>query len=609
MPTTAEPLGATDSPLMARRTAANTVTRTVMGKQSPNPFLVQNMRNAATALNKPTAGINATHKYVRYLPTKVSQIRSIEAEGYILIDRPLDHEIIAMGDSYHDPALPNDKLTYQYAVIPMDKPIPTFAPFTVLYEIHQTRDAVLEKKSFELLGLQRSSQHASTQTVDNCGGVLGGWDRDYRPGGRATVWDTERRDWVPGQWITVVATSWFLVSSAQSERDGSFQVPDDFMRCCDIEVRYENDRACFFGYRNDEFRTDFRLRFYVEEFCCSAAEDIDLQHYPTAGNTSAYEVWTAATIMNAVIDFRDHAGALEIADVPYGMNIWLSNADGSTAASAPCLNFIQGNFNYLTLGLQIGAIFIAPNINMPGSGITGGLLTGFLADVISDALPTCTFGWTPEDAHTDRITQTAYHEFGHVTHFERAGENWWVRYINYIVANEGYGNGTAQGAAQCALAESWAEHVGVTCIEHRNGVIHSNIPAWQPANDPMVINRYTWQGQLEHFRPLNPSYSGGSNDVSIGGTSQGGLYIGNSWIPYGIYLDIEDDNNQNVNGISENGRVFDESRLLSTDRFYRALEPDVYTPQQFRVRLNNQNSLAPSESIDIDNVFKSYNYL
>lgn len=48
----------------------------------------------------------------------MEELKTLEALEIDIFDFPLDHEIIEMGDYYHDPSLPEDQITYMYALVP-----------------------------------------------------------------------------------------------------------------------------------------------------------------------------------------------------------------------------------------------------------------------------------------------------------------------------------------------------------------------------------------------------------------------------------------------------------------------------------------------------------
>lgn len=77
-----------------------------------------------------------THLYVRFLPADAQQYRLLgDRDDLELFDFPLDWEIIESGDYYHDPTIPEDQFTWQYAVVEPDFEFPAGIQYEVLEEI------------------------------------------------------------------------------------------------------------------------------------------------------------------------------------------------------------------------------------------------------------------------------------------------------------------------------------------------------------------------------------------------------------------------------------------------------------------------------------------
>lgn len=65
------------------------------------------------------SGIRTTHYYVRFLPKNEDEYDEIVHYG--LSEIPLYSEIVQGGSTYHDPSIPADQYTWQYALIPVDE--------------------------------------------------------------------------------------------------------------------------------------------------------------------------------------------------------------------------------------------------------------------------------------------------------------------------------------------------------------------------------------------------------------------------------------------------------------------------------------------------------
>lgn len=106
-----------------------------LGKDLSNIYSVEAMRGAYNQQypngdgQYGPSGIRTTHYYIRFLPKNEDEYDSIVQ--YDLSEIPLYSEVIKGGSSYHDPSIPANQYTWQYALIPINK----FEPTNVQYEI------------------------------------------------------------------------------------------------------------------------------------------------------------------------------------------------------------------------------------------------------------------------------------------------------------------------------------------------------------------------------------------------------------------------------------------------------------------------------------------
>ena len=97
----------------------------VLGEQLDDPYSVRNMTKALQSVAP--AGrttLDPTDFYVRFLPKNDEQLQKLIDMGLELTDHPLDYRIVRDGDWYHDPSLPDESITWQYAVVPVDFEFP-----------------------------------------------------------------------------------------------------------------------------------------------------------------------------------------------------------------------------------------------------------------------------------------------------------------------------------------------------------------------------------------------------------------------------------------------------------------------------------------------------
>lgn len=96
-----------------------------LGAKVESPFLLRNMQRSVDSLSartglKSLTILKPTHLYVRFLPADTAQYERLVADTTLDFDPyPLDYQLTE-GDSYHDPSLPADAITWQYTVVPED---------------------------------------------------------------------------------------------------------------------------------------------------------------------------------------------------------------------------------------------------------------------------------------------------------------------------------------------------------------------------------------------------------------------------------------------------------------------------------------------------------
>ncbi len=95
-----------------------------LGAKVESPFLLRNMQRSVDTLSarsglRSLTVLKPTHLYVRFLPADTAQYERLVADTTLDFDPyPLDYELTE-GDSYHDPSLPAEAITWQYTVMPV----------------------------------------------------------------------------------------------------------------------------------------------------------------------------------------------------------------------------------------------------------------------------------------------------------------------------------------------------------------------------------------------------------------------------------------------------------------------------------------------------------
>ncbi len=195
-----EPL---EEPLRDIEVAVDTTTatqhnQTILGKAIENPYSLSYMRKALDEYRKTTLSkaalnyeIKANFLHVRFLPANPEQFEQLLADTTIeLFDRPMLCEIEQEGDSYHDPSLPEDAITWQYTTVPIDYKFPNIQyeildscfvpedePETLSKSLRGFNPENLTAIAFRLAGQEYDEEHTLTK-------------KRKVPSGQFRVWNT-----------------------------------------------------------------------------------------------------------------------------------------------------------------------------------------------------------------------------------------------------------------------------------------------------------------------------------------------------------------------------------------------------------------------------------
>lgn len=137
----------------------------------------------------------------------------------------------------------------------------------------------------------------------------------------------------------------------------------------------------------------------------------------------------------------------------------------------------------------------------------------------------------------------------------------------------------------CKLTESWAYHYGRVLADRVYGVNFSSAQTEQGEtywnNDP-VAGLSSHLNLLEDFNP----------NINIDDDPF-------RWIPQGLYYDLFDARN-------EVSPVIDNVQGYTNQQFFNALDNDITSLQNYRVRLLQENN--NNQSVSVTDLFAQYNY-
>ena len=167
----------------------------VLGQELQDPYKLSNMQQAYANITGAKAQLQPTHLYIRFLPKNEEELYLLK--NIDLFNFPLHYEIIQNGDCYHDPELPAEAITWQYAVIPIDTRIPENIQHELIYEVfipnYDTDGSksglleAIEDEAIRLCGYSDMLQQNGSK------GLFSKWT----PSGTIKVWDDVLLKYIP----------------------------------------------------------------------------------------------------------------------------------------------------------------------------------------------------------------------------------------------------------------------------------------------------------------------------------------------------------------------------------------------------------------------------
>lgn len=408
-----------------------------LGDRLPDPYSVENMTKALHQLYPSTKAevveIPPTDNYIRFKPSSQKEMDMLESLGLSFLDHPVDYRIVREGDWYHDPSVPEDEITWQYAVVPVGFEIPEGVKYELLHEcfisdnMKETKAvyagvdwAEVERMSYELTG------NADMLTTPTRGGNR---QDPQKPKGRISIIDEAYDpDPVGVAGILVSCNTFVKFSRTYTDEEGYYEMEKSFTS----EPRYRLEYANVKGFCQG-FNTIF-LKASVSTLGTQAASGYSIVLTPDSDRS----IFRRAAINNAAYDYYEKCSTsgMKITTPPANLRIWSFDFMGSGA----------------TLMIHQGALLDAE------------LITQFLGEysiIAKIFLPDIIIG-TKDRSDYRGIYEITVHELAHASHFVRVGRAWWDLFAEHIltsyVTGGGvlYGVGTEDYAGYCAVGEMWA---------------------------------------------------------------------------------------------------------------------------------------------------------
>ena len=417
----------------------------VLGDRLENPYKTENITKALHALYPTKADrvdVRTTNLYVHFLPSDEAEYRQLEDLGIVMVDHPLDYDIVVEGDWYHDPEVPQEDVTWQYAVVPHDFDFPDIR-YEVIDECHISENdpgtradgidwEAVERQAYVLTGnesmLADPMTRASNKTV---------------PSGRITIVDEDANGGKPFgvAGVRVSCNSFVKFDHTYTDRDGYYT----------MEKAYSSDLRYRLVFQNEKgFSLGFNLILVpasVSTLGMTGPEGVNM----TVTKDSEDKLFRRCVVNNAGYDYwsRCSADDLDITPPPADLRIWLF--DGLAASSAVMLHH--------------GAVMETDLVRT---------YLGKFASLLKFFMPDITIGTKVLNDY-DRLYSTVSHELAHASHFKKVGTAYWNSYITYILESclksngKTYGDGSGTRAGYCEIGEMWAYYLESLIYKDRYG--------------------------------------------------------------------------------------------------------------------------------------------
>lgn len=419
----------------------------VLGERLDDPYSVKNVE-AALAETYPTkAGrivVKATDLYVRFLPSSQEEYRRLEAAGLNLTDHPLDYKIVREGDYYHDPSLDEDEITWQYAVVRPDFRFPAGIRYEILDECYIAENDAMTRADDEIdWSLVEREAFRLTGNSDMLAPELKSESLAPAPSGRISIVDGRHGDGTPEgvAGVKVSCNTFVKFAQAYTDADGNYKMDKTFQTDIRYRIVFQNKKGFAIGLNK------ILVPASSSTLGKNGPEGVSI----TVDKDSDRSLFCRSVVNNSAYQYYEKCAenGREISAPPANTRIWIIQP----LEESSCLMLQQG--------AMIDDTFIGNFL-----GDYSKLVKMFLPDVI--------VGVKGLGDYSSIYAQTV-HELAHASHFSQVGNEYWNKYVDYIVKSfvetggMMYGTGAGENAGYCEIGEMWAFYLQNRLYKDRYG--------------------------------------------------------------------------------------------------------------------------------------------
>ena len=412
-----------------------------LGRKLENPYSVKNVGEALSTLYPTRASVDVpvTDRYVRFLPKNTEEYNRLSDLGVEMLDHPMDREILKDGDYYHDPAVPEDEITWQYAVVPSDFEFPQGIDYEVLDECFIPDEDVSTRGLGDLDW--ESIERKAFEITDNADLLVPETRAKSKPSGRITIVDDKLKSkktiGVAG--VKMVANVFVKIATTYTDENGNYAFSRKFSAKPHYRICFKNSTGFSIGLNL------ILVPASISTIGKGSPTGIDL----TIDKNSDATLFRRCVVNNAAYDYFKKCQTTGVVMPPKNLRFWI-------------LNILRPSS---TLMMHHGALLDNKLVSK---------YIGKYTAIVRIFAPDITIGSKGKNGNYSELYSTTIHEMAHASHFQKVGTDYWKKYATYILTSyistgDCYGTGNGDNAGYCEIGEMWAYYIENVLYKERYG--------------------------------------------------------------------------------------------------------------------------------------------
>ncbi len=411
-----------------------------LGRRLENPYSVTNVGAALAALypTRSSASVPVSDYYVRFLPKDTCEFNLLSDLGVEMFDHPMDREILKDGDYYHDPSLPEEKITWQYAVVSPDFNFPE----GIVYELLDKCFIPDEVSTRGLDGLDWDAiERKSFEITDNGGLLVPQTRAKSKPSGRIAIVDDKLKSkkTVGVAGVKMVANVFVKIATTYTDENGDYQFSRKFSARPHYRICFKNKTGFSIGLNL------ILIPASISTIGKGSPTGIDV----TVDKNSDATLFRRCVVNNAAYDYYKKCETTGVTMPPKNLRFWI-------------LNILRPSS---TLMMHHGALLDNKLVSK---------YIGQYTAIVRIFAPDITIGSKGKNGNYSELYATTVHEMAHASHFQKVGTDYWRKYANYILSSfittgDCYGTGNGEYAGYCEVGEMWAYYIENNLYKERYG--------------------------------------------------------------------------------------------------------------------------------------------